>query len=88
MKTKQLNVNFRWDNKEGYLFAVIGKKIGDKYTCNDLSSGEHFEATKEYIRTTEVAAVKKGLPITHAINQLNRVGYSCIDIKRRMYYNK
>lgn len=87
MKTKKLNVNFRWDNKEGYLFAVIGK-ICDKYTCYDLSSGEHFESTEEYIRTTEVATVKKGLSVTSAINQLNIVGYGCIDIKRRMYYNK
>ena len=49
MKIKKLNVNFRWDKKEGYLFAVIGKNIGDKYTCYDLSNGEHFEATKEDI---------------------------------------
>ena len=86
MKTEKLNVNFRWDKKEGYLFAVIGKNIGDKYTCYDLSSGEHFEATKEYIRTTEVATVKKGLSVTSAINQLNRIGYNNINIIIRINY--
>ena len=86
MKTKCLNVNFRWDNKEGYLFAVIGEKIGDKYLCYDLSSGEHFEATKDYIQTTKTATVKKGLSINSAISQLNRVGYNSINVKRRINF--
>lgn len=63
MNTKQLNVNFRWDKKRRLFICRNWEKYMpiDKYTCYDLSSGEHFEATKEYIRTTEVATVKKRL---------------------------
>lgn len=86
MKAKITKVNFRWDNKEGFLFAVIGKKIGDKYPCYDLSSGEHFEATREYIETTEHATVKKGLSINSAIKQLERRGYENIEVKQKIIY--
>lgn len=86
MKTEKLNVNFRWDKKEGYLFAVIGKNICDKYTCYDLCSCEHFEATAEYLRTTEIVTVKKWLSINNAISQLSRIGYNHIRIAKRIHY--